>query len=504
MIRWWTEGGREERVLEAILRVGAAGCFIGHGAFGILGKDAWLPYFAVVGIPASWAWYLMPMVGGLDIVMGALALTVPRPAIFGYMVAWATWTALLRPLAGESVFETLERAGNYGIPLAFLVAVGFTFRDASIRDWLRPVRIGRMTPMVRQRVAWVLRGSAALLLVGHGGLALSGKALLADHLAGVGVDPGLLTTVGWGEIVLGLVIAVRPAPAVLIVALLWKVGTEALYPVTGAPIWEFVERAGSYAAPLALLTMSGAPSAGTIPVAGRWRRHGTIALSAATLLGTAMLAGAMPAPPRTVQGIPAAPVQDVLDRLRSGGLVLACRHAITDRSRGDARQVDFDDPSTQRVLSDEGRAQARRLGEVFRALGIPVGEVLGSPYARAHDSGVLAFGRSERSDALAFGNREEQRQERHRLLRSRPSDGNRVLMTHQGVLYDLVDEVERGSIREGDCLVLEPLGDDGFAYLGRYGPEEFDGLEPSETGLHTSRTTPTSARAPQAVIIHGW
>jgi hypothetical protein len=143
------------------------------------------------------------------------------------------------------------------------------------------------------------------------------------------------------------------------------------------------------------------------------------------------------------------------------------------------------------------------LGEVFRALGIPVGEVLGSPYARAHDSGALAFGRSERSDALAFGNRDEQRQERQRLLRSRPSGGNRVLMTHQGVLYGLVDEVERGSIREGDCLVLEPRGDDGFTYLGRYGPEEFEGLEPSETGLHTSRTTRTSARASQAVIIHG-
>ena len=32
----------------------------------------------------------------------------------------------------------------------------------------------------------------------------------------------------------------------------WKIASEALFPLSGAPIWEFVERAGSYAAPLAL------------------------------------------------------------------------------------------------------------------------------------------------------------------------------------------------------------------------------------------------------------
>ena len=29
-----------------ILRVGAAGCFVGHGAFGIITKSDWLRYFA--------------------------------------------------------------------------------------------------------------------------------------------------------------------------------------------------------------------------------------------------------------------------------------------------------------------------------------------------------------------------------------------------------------------------------------------------------------------------
>src|SRR6185437_990151 len=42
--------------LHWILRVAVAGCFIGHGAFGIITKAAWVPYFAIFGIPEAWAW----------------------------------------------------------------------------------------------------------------------------------------------------------------------------------------------------------------------------------------------------------------------------------------------------------------------------------------------------------------------------------------------------------------------------------------------------------------
>lgn len=459
MFRWWTEGGRDERLIEAVFRIGVAGCFIGHGAFGILGKEAWLPYFAVAGIPESWAWALMPVVGALDIAVGILALITPRPVVLAYMVGWALWTATLRPFAGESVFEVLERAGNYGLPLAFLVAVGF-----GARGWLRSARIGRLDAETRQRVSWVLRGTVALLLVGHGGLAVQGKPLLAAHLSAVAGDASLLATVGWAEILLGLTVAVRPAPALLGIALVWKLATEALYPLTGAPFWEFVERAGSYAAPLALLLLSPVVVRHLAP-AREWAER------AALILLAGMVAGVTPTP--TLAAAPVT-VQDpeVLEGLRAGELVLACRHAITDRSRGDSRSVDYDDPATQRVLSDEGRRQARHLGEVLRGLGAPIGEVLASPYARTMDSAQLGFGRGIRSDALVYGNRRAQRTERRRLLTEPTRNGNRVLMSHQGVLYSSLPGVERGSIREGDCVVVRPEGEGEMEILGTYGPQE--------------------------------
>jgi hypothetical protein len=39
---------------------------------------------------------------------------------------------------------------------------------------------------------------------------------------------------------------------VLLFVFAWKLGTEVFRPLAGEPIWEFIERGGSYGAPLAL------------------------------------------------------------------------------------------------------------------------------------------------------------------------------------------------------------------------------------------------------------
>jgi hypothetical protein len=54
-----------------------------------------------------------------------------------------------------------------------------------------------------------------------------------------------------------ILLAIAPVPALLIAVAAWKIASELLFPISGAPIWEFVERAGSYAAPIALVLLSG-------------------------------------------------------------------------------------------------------------------------------------------------------------------------------------------------------------------------------------------------------
>ena len=74
----------------------------------------------------------------------------------------------------------------------------------------------------------------------------------------IGISPAVRAAVpfvhlaGWFEIALGGLVLAWPAYGLMLFVFVWKVGTEALRPLTGEPIWEFIERGGSYGAPLAL------------------------------------------------------------------------------------------------------------------------------------------------------------------------------------------------------------------------------------------------------------
>lgn len=231
----------ESRVtIEWVLRIAVAGCFIGHGAFGVITKEAWLDYFAVAGIGETLAWRLMPWVGWMDIAIGIAALIRPVKPVLWWAVAWAVWTALLRPLAGESIWETFERAGNYGAPLALILLLN-----------------GR-----REALAWALRGATALLLLGHAGCNLldqnSTYLLLYQSIwPGVGTEAHMVF--GGIDLILAAAVLVRPQKAIFLTVMIWKIATESLWIVAGFPGWEFIERFGSYGVPLAgaiLLTQS--------------------------------------------------------------------------------------------------------------------------------------------------------------------------------------------------------------------------------------------------------
>jgi hypothetical protein len=277
-------GAARLTALHWILRVACAACFVGHGAFGIITKMAWVPYFGVWGIPELWAWRLMPVVGAVDIGVGALVLFVPVRAALLCMTFWGFQTACLRPLTGEPIWELLERGGNYGVSLAFLVMLG---AGRSLGDWFSSRRAPPLTANRTTAIAWILRVTAAILLIGHGGFGFAmRKSQWAGYFEVLGIGPvtvkawSLTPLIGWFECVLGLVVLAVPVPPVLIIAFVWKVGTELLRPLAGEPFWEFIERGGSYAAPLALLVLAAGPGPqlrpgliGTDTVPAPARRH---------------------------------------------------------------------------------------------------------------------------------------------------------------------------------------------------------------------------------------
>src|SRR5664279_6196818 len=90
------------------LRIAAAMCFIGHGAFGIITKAIWCNYFALFGIDKVHAYQLMPVLGTVDILLGLLLIFKPGRAVAVWLVIWSIITAACRPLSGEPFAEFVD------------------------------------------------------------------------------------------------------------------------------------------------------------------------------------------------------------------------------------------------------------------------------------------------------------------------------------------------------------------------------------------------------------
>jgi phosphohistidine phosphatase SixA len=460
---WWT------------LRLGAAFCFIGHGAFGIITKEAWLPFFRLVGIGPETAFALMPVIGVVDIAVGLSVLVTPRPAALLYMVAWAFWTAALRPLTGDSVFELLDRAANYGVPFAMLL---MCLPRGGWRSWLAPATPPPLTPALHRSLRVTLLATTALLILGHGGLSIRGTPSLTSHYASLGLSPDdvarAMPLVGWLEIGL-ILLVVRPSVTTALAIVGWKLATESLWLVSGAPVWEFIERAGSYAAPLglafviAMQKQRAAPS--RLPLFGRVAA--ILLMSAAVLAPTGALAQEQDARPWQ-ERIKPLDDRSLLAALRAGGLVLACRHGITPDGVSDESETDR---ARQRNLSEEGRQQAIAIGRAVRAARVGICPVFSSPMYRTRETAELAFGDTAVVVTRLLRGNQPHGELMQLVLAAPPEGQNKVLMTHQGTLYRVLTMFRRPEIRERDCVVLRPNFAAGtFEVVGKLGLEDWERL----------------------------
>jgi broad specificity phosphatase PhoE len=143
--------------------------------------------------------------------------------------------------------------------------------------------------------------------------------------------------------------------------------------------------------------------------------------------------------------------------VREGGHVLFVRHALTTPGIGDPEGFRLDDCATQRNLSDEGRAQAMRLGEALRSRKVPIGEVLSSPWCRCIETAQLAFGRARTWTPLSnLHGRRENAERQVQALRPRiaahQGKHNLVLVSHGSVAFALAGEHPA----MGELLVLKP------------------------------------------------
>jgi hypothetical protein len=123
-----------QKKAEWILRLAVAGEFLGHGVFALQQKQGWIKYFEAVGFSADQAMVIMPVIGIMDILLALLILVKPIRIAILWMALWGFWTALLRPVGGEPIWDFIERWANWGAPLALLMLLGI---PKTVKDWFK-------------------------------------------------------------------------------------------------------------------------------------------------------------------------------------------------------------------------------------------------------------------------------------------------------------------------------------------------------------------------------
>jgi hypothetical protein len=168
----------------------------------------------------------------------------------------------------------------------------------------------------------------------------------------------------------------------------------------------------------------------------------------------------------------------LLAKLREGGYVLYMRHASTDFSQNDARMTSYEDCASQRNLTDKGRAEAREIGAHVKRLGIPVGEVLASPFCRTMETARLAFGKARATQEVRGGPARSDDAKRYEPLRKLlstpvPAGQNRVISSHGNPFHAVAGPPY---LAEGEIAVVRPEGEMRFSVVARIRPEDWSGL----------------------------
>jgi phosphohistidine phosphatase SixA len=166
--------------------------------------------------------------------------------------------------------------------------------------------------------------------------------------------------------------------------------------------------------------------------------------------------------------------------LRAGGHVIVIRHGATHQDQADTDPFNLANVDKQRQLNDAGRAKAKEIGEAFRKLGIPVGQVITSMYFRAIETGKLAFGSAQPTVDVTEGGQVVTTIENNRraaalrkLVGTTPATGtNTVIVSHKPNIIDAFGK-DWFEIREGEASVFKPDGAGGYRLVVRVQADEW-------------------------------
>jgi broad specificity phosphatase PhoE len=155
--------------------------------------------------------------------------------------------------------------------------------------------------------------------------------------------------------------------------------------------------------------------------------------------------------------------------------VIVVRHGATNPDQADTDPLNPSDVSKQRQLNEKGRSDAKAVGEVFKAAGVPIGKSYSSQFLRAVETARLIGGKEPRATAdvteggLVVSPNENNR--RARALRTMaagsPEPGtNTLIVTHKPNILDAFGK-DWFEVKEGEASIFRPEGNGAYTLVGR-------------------------------------
>ena len=147
----------------------------------------------------------------------------------------------------------------------------------------------------------------------------------------------------------------------------------------------------------------------------------------------------------------------LLNQLEDGEKLIFIRHAYAPGG-GDPENFNLNDCSTQRNLNNEGREQAKYIGEFFKENKIKIDKVLSSEWCRCKETAKIAFKNFSTNNFLnSFysskyaKNKDKQVDSLNNYVKKFNNNGNLIFVTH----YVLISEVLNYGASSGEIVISD-------------------------------------------------
>ena len=182
-----------------------------------------------------------------------------------------------------------------------------------------------------------------------------------------------------------------------------------------------------------------------------------------------------------IEVIGAVDLDKLVAGMRQGGYVIVLRHGATNRDQSDTDPLHRDNVAAQRVLSAEGRDVSAHIGDAFRTLGLPLGQVYAGEFSRTMETAKLVSGKSAMptlditEGGLVVSPAENDRRSKalKAMASTRPTAGtNTLIVTHKPNILDAFGEDWFAS-KEGEASVFKPDGSKNLVLVARVQPADW-------------------------------